>query len=88
MSDEKSPYGKFSIEDITKAETDHFVIQIGSELFALPNGKMAFTKERIDALYEEVLEGLNIMRKEGTDIEQEQALQGLLLLKIHPLRIH
>jgi len=83
----KSPYVHYSVEEISAAETGHYVIQVGGDLFSY-NGKMAFVRDRADKFYQDILDGLNDMKKNGSDIEKEDALKCLLMLKMFPLRIH
>ncbi len=83
----KSPYGQHSIDDVIALEAGNYVIQIGGELFSY-NGKIAFSRERADKFFDEILEGLHDMKKNGSPEDQEDAVKALLLLKIHPLRIH
>jgi hypothetical protein len=84
---EKSPYVKYSIQDVAAAEAGHYVIQVGSDLFSY-NGKMAFNRDRADKLYADILAGLNDMKENGSDLEKEDASKCLVTLMIHPLRIH
>lgn len=84
---EKSPYGKFSIQDVAEAEAGHFVIQVGADLFSY-NDKMAFNKERTEKFFEDILNGLNDMKENGSKEEREDALKCLINLRIYPLRIH
>lgn len=84
---DKSPYGQYTVKEVIEAEAGNYVIQVGGDLFSY-NGKMAFTKDRADMYYENVLAGLNDMKKNGSDLEKEDAVKCLIHLKIYPLRIH
>lgn len=84
----KSPFRSYSEEDIAATEFGTFVIQVGDDFFTTPNGKMAFSLERAENFYEDILGGLMAMKKEGTEVEKEDARKCLLLLRIFPLRIH
>jgi hypothetical protein len=84
----KSPYRSYSEEDIAATEFGTFVIQVGDDLFSTPNGKMAFNLQRAEMFYEDILGSLHAMKKEGNDIEREDAEKCLLLLRIMPLKIH
>ena len=91
MSDkkvEKSPYGSFSVQEVMEAEAGTYVIQVGADLFSLPNGKMAFSKDRAEYFYQEVRRGLLHMKENGEEHERKEAHECLLYLKIHPLRIN
>lgn len=68
-------------------ESGNYVIQVGGDFFS-HNGKMAFSKQRAEHFFENVLIGLMEMRQHGTDAEYEDATACLLNLRIIPLRIH
>lgn len=84
---EKSPYRQYTVQEVIEAEAGNYVIQVGGDLFSY-NGKMAFSKDRAEMYYENVLAGLNDMKKNGSDEEKEDARKTLLLLRIYPLRFH
>lgn len=84
----KSAFRHYSEEDIAATEFGTYVIQVGDDLFQAPNGKMAFNKERAEMFYDDILGGLSAMKKEGSDVEKEDAEKCLLHLRIMPLRIH
>jgi len=87
-SSKKSAFRSYSEEDIAATEFGTFVIQVGEDFLATPNGKMAFSLQRAESLYDDVLGGLQAMKKEGNEVEQADAEKCLLLLRIMPLRIH
>lgn len=90
MSDNKlikRPYKNYSAEEIELTEQGNYVIQVGSDFFSY-DGKVGFTLERAGEFYDDILKDLIEMRKSGSIIEKEDAAKCLLLLKIHPLRIH
>lgn len=82
-----SPYRHYSVEDIAMTEFGTYVIQVGDDLFSY-NGKMGFSAKRAEMFYDDIIAGLNDMKKNGNKIEKEDALKCLLLLRIFPLRIH
>ena len=84
----KSVYRGYSEEDIAATELGTYVIQVGNDLFQAPNGKMAFSLDRAEMFYDDILGGLIAMKKEGSDLEKEDAAACLLHLRIFPLRIH
>ena len=84
---EKGPYGNYSIQDVIEAEAGHYVIQVGGDLFSY-NGKMAFSRDRTNRFYVDILNGLNHMKEHGSELEKEDALRCLLFLRVYPLRIH
>lgn len=84
---EKSPYGQYSVEDIIATEAGTYVIQVGDDLFSY-NGKMGFTLDRAEKFYNNIFNGLNEMKVSGNEVEKEDAIKCLLLLKMYPLRIH
>lgn len=83
----KNPYKNYSVQDIEATEFGTYVIQVGDDLFA-HNGKQAFSKQRAEMFFDDIIVGLHHMKKNGNDIEREDAEKCLLFLKIHPLRIH
>lgn len=87
MPEEKSPYGKFSIEQVARAEAFTFIIQIGKELYS--EGEFyAFTKDRIDYHAHVILTKLRDMIKNGSQEEKTDALRNIWNFRILPLRIH
>ncbi len=85
--DEKSPYGQYTIEDVVAVEAGHYYIQVGSEIYA-HNEKMAFVRDRTEALYDSIFEDLTAMKKHGTKRQKKDAEICLMHLKIFPMRIH
>jgi len=85
---EKSPYHGHTIEEVTKAETGSYYIQMGDGMFESESGKLAFQKDRADHFFEVALEGLIDMKKNGSRKEQEEAHHCLLHFRIVPLRFH
>lgn len=86
-SKEKSPYRRYSVEEVMDAENGNYVIQVGGDLFSY-NGKMAFSKARADKFYDNVMAGLHDLKKHGSDVEQDDAIKCLFHLKVFPLRIN
>lgn len=87
MSDEKSPYGKFSVADVVAAENDTYILQMGDDLFT-ENGYYAFRKEKAENLYDIIRESYEGIKKEGNEDDQKDAIWRLQTLRLHPLRIH
>lgn len=85
---EKNPYKDHSLEDVMKAESGSFYIQIGEGMFQSENGKLAFNKERADDFFMAAWEGLKEMKQKGSPQEQEEAMRCLLNFRIIPLRFH
>jgi hypothetical protein len=84
---DSNPFGIYSFEDVLAAESGNYIIQIGAEIFSW-KGKAAFTREKAEMFYDDILGGLNEMKKSKNEIEREDALKCLLFLKIYPFRIH
>jgi hypothetical protein len=84
---EDNSFGAYTFEDVLAAEADNYVIQIGSEFFSW-KGKVAFNLKRTEMFYEDILGGLNEMKKSQNEIERDDAINCLQLLKIYPFRIH
>ena len=84
----KSPYKQHSIEDVAKAETGNYYIQIGDGMFESEQGKLAFSKERAEAFYEQIREGLVDMRSKGSQEDKDEAMFCLMNFRIIPLRFH
>jgi len=90
MSDEKdpkNPYVTYTLEEIMQIEAGHYFIQVGTDIFS-DDGKMAFSKDRAEHLYDNILKDLTIMKKDGTELEQADAQGCLLFLQIHKMRIN
>lgn len=85
--DDKSPYKHYTVEEVMAAESGNYTIQVGGDLFSY-NGKMAFSKDRADHFYKNILAGLNDLKEHGTEVEKEDAIKCILHLKIIPLRIN
>lgn len=83
----KSPYRNYSVEDIAATELGTYVIQVGDDFFS-HGGKMGFSLSRAEMFYDDILSGLNHMKKSGNEIEKQDALKCLLLLRMYPLKIH
>lgn len=84
---EKSPYGKFTLEQVERAEATSFVIQVGEEFFNEDDIYYAFPKEKAEHYLEVAKEGLYIMMKEGSEQERQAAFRSLCDIRILPLRI-
>jgi hypothetical protein len=84
----KNPYADYTIEQIMAVEADKFVIQVGADLLQNEAGKMAFSKDRTDELFGQILINLNEMKESADPQERQDALSCLNSLHIWPLRIH
>lgn len=84
----KSPYRQHSVEDVIKAETGNYYIQIGDGMFESEQGKLAFSKERAEAFYDQIREGLLDMQKKGSQEDKDEAMFCLMNFRIIPLRFH
>lgn len=85
--DPKSPWGQYSEEEVIQVEAGHYFIQIGVDIFE-NEGKMAFTRETAEKLYDGIFEDLMAMKENGTEKQKEDATGCLLFLRIHPMRVH
>lgn len=83
----QSPYKNYSLDEIASAESGNYVIQVGDDFFSY-NGKIGFSRQRAEMFYDDVMAGLNEMKETGSDLEKEDAVKCLLLLRMFPLRIH
>lgn len=91
MSDEKkekSPYGKHSVEDVMATEAGRYYIQLGDDMFESETGKMAFDRDRAEYFFNQIREGLDNLKANGTESEKEEAVWVLGNLRMIPLRIH
>lgn len=86
-SKKRSPYGKYSVQDVMKAEMGRYVIQVGDDLFSY-NGKTAFSKDRAERYYYQIWDGLEDMFKNGNKKERADAYKCLIRLQMFPLRIN
>lgn len=71
-----------------QAEAGNYYIQIGDGMFESETGKLAFSKDRAEAFFDQIIAGLIDMRKNGTPEEKEEAIACQLNLRIIPLRFH
>lgn len=85
---EKSPYKNHTLREVMEAEAGHYYIQLGDSMFETESGLMAFSKERAEKFYAQILEGLQDMKKNGTKQDQAEAVMVLLNFRIVPLRFH
>lgn len=85
--DPKSPWGQYSVEEVIAVEAGHYFIQIGSDIFS-NEGKMAFTRDRAEKLFDGIFSDLMAMKENGTDKQKEDATGCLMFLRIHPMRVH
>ena len=84
----KSPYRQHSVEEVVKTETGSYYIQIGDGMFESEQGKLAFTKERAEAFFQQIMDGLVEMRKTGSQEDKDEAMFCLMNFRIIPLRFH
>ena len=84
----KNPYADYTMEQIMAVENNKFVIQVGGDLLQNEAGKMAFSKDRTEELFDQLLMSLNEMKKSEDAQDRADALACLRHLHIWPLRIH
>lgn len=87
-ADENNPYKNHTLEDVRKAESNYFYIQLGHDVLTSENGKMAFNKQKAELLFEKTKAGLYEMLDSGSDDEATQAFFALQNLRLIPLRIN
>jgi hypothetical protein len=85
--DPKSPYGRFSLEDIVAIEAGHYFIQVGSDIFCY-NEKEVFTRDRAEMFYDSIFKDLTAMKEKGDEVAQADAKACLFYLRIHKMRVH
>ena len=83
----KSPFGQYSEHDVMVVEAGHYFLQVGSDIFIF-DGKMAFTRDRVEKFYDGIFKDLTLMKETGSPEEQGDAKAVLLHLRIFPMRIH
>jgi hypothetical protein len=86
MRNLKSPFKNFTLEEIQRAESNSFVIQIGNDFYN-KNGDFTFTIGQAEKYYEILLENILITLDEGTPKQKKAALSCLARLHILPLRL-
>lgn len=86
--EERSPYGRHSLERIAEAENGNYYIQIGGDIYSTSDGKIFFSKPTVEKRYDYLMKELQTMVESGSKIEKADAFGCLLYLRIHPLRIH
>lgn len=84
----KSPYKQHSVEDVVKAETGNYYIQIGDGLFESEQGKFSFSKDKAEAFFQQIMDGLIEMIKTGSQEDKKEAMFCLMNFHILPLRFH
>lgn len=91
MSEEKKPskgpYGQYSVDEVMQVEAGNYFIQVGSDIFSY-DGKMAFSRDRAEMFFDSIFNDLTAMKENGTEIQKQDAITCLLLLRIFPMRIH
>jgi hypothetical protein len=84
---QKSPFVKYSEEQIAKAEATRYVISMGNDFFSL-DGKYTFSKSKAESYHDHVIDGLLEIIETGTDPEIEEAEFCLFNLKILSFKLH
>lgn len=84
---QKSPFGKYSIEQIMRVEANTYVIQVGSDIFD-DGGNFFFSKKAAAVLHNRILDNLLDVIDAGDDEERADAIKCMLSLQIMPLRIN
>jgi len=84
---EKSPFGKYTLEQVELAEATNYIILLGHDLFHY-EGKYTFAKEDAEEFHEQIIGGLMEILENGSPAEIEEAEVCLFHLKILPFRLH
>lgn len=84
---EKSPFIKYTPEQVADAEATNFVILLGHDLFSY-EGKYTFIKEDAQLYHDQIIEGLLEILDSGTEKEIAEAEVCLFHLKILPFRLN
>lgn len=88
MAKEKSPFRGFTVSEINKAERNSFVVQIGNDMYANPDGDFVFTLNQAEKYYETLLSNILYTMDNGNAKQKTAATKCLLRLHILPLRLH
>lgn len=90
MADPKKEimYKHYTMEEVLAVEALYYYIQIGDEMLENERGKLSFTKDAAEKLFDQIFDSLNHMKEFGNAEERADAFACLSNLKIHPLRIH
>lgn len=80
------PFVNGTQENIALMETNTFVIQVGSDVY-MYNNLIVFQKDHAEKLYFDVLNGLQLMAKEGSPKERRAALKSLYSVRIIPFKV-
>jgi hypothetical protein len=88
MKKEKSPFGKYSQEQIEEAESKNFIILLGHDLFCNEEGRYTFLKEDAEVYHDQIRGGLMEILENGSMTEKQEAEVCLFFLKILPFRLH
>ena len=87
MDKKPNPFKGYTMEEIAKAEADHFVIVLNGDFF-IYNDRYTFSKETADTLYETLLNGFKEIVETGSEKEIEEVKHIMMEFRIYPLRIH
>lgn len=87
MKEKKSPFGKYTQEQVEQAEANNYIILLGHDLFSF-EGKYTFGKEDAELYHEQIIGGLMEILENGSAAEKEEAEVCLFFLKILPFRLH
>ena len=88
MAREKSTFRGFTVAEINKAERNSFVVQIGNDMYANPDGDLVFTLNQAEKYYETLLTNILYTMDSGNAKQKLAAEKCLLRLHILPLRLH
>jgi hypothetical protein len=84
---DKSPFVKYTAQQVADAEAINFVILLGHDLFSY-EGRYTFVKEDAELYQQQIMEGLIEILGSGTEKEIEEAEVCLFHLKILPFRLN
>lgn len=87
MSQKKSPFKGFTINEVFAAESTSYVIQVGVDLFC-HKGRFCFDKRNAALFYNRILSNLVDLITNGDEDQKKEALRCLGSLRISPLRIN
>jgi hypothetical protein len=86
MAKTKSPFRGLTLEEVSRAERNSFVVQIGNEFYN-KEGDFVFTQSQAEKCYETLLDNILYTLDNGNDKQKSAAMKCLEKLHVYPLRI-
>ena len=86
MSNKKSPFKAFTVDEVLKVESNSYVIQIGQDFYSF-DGDFVFSIAEVKKHYNKILTNILDTIDNGTVRQKNAALNCLSRFHVLPLRI-